>query len=448
MLQNNIDLPLEDNQTRVDLERPRHNLFEKFLNSVIPQDVIKQNNPALDGLRATAALMVLFYHLIKDGSLQSNADPAIKGNFSVFILHASGYWEIGSKGVELFFLLSAFLLFQPYSRLLFKPDKKFPSTRQFLKRRFLRIFPAYLFSLILMVLIFTPQLLNPENLNILLMHFFLVFDYSIKTTASINPAYWSLAVETRFYLLVPLIALVLCWLLKNRNIKYLTGFIGIFLFVPFNTFIVIILFLINPDIEIGTYAYKIVEFLPIFFAGIACSIVYVYLTEDEKGRIKKEKLKPFFNYYGFFGLLGLLVIPNLVAAGFIEGALYRVFEEQFLGICFGGILLATLLGGAGWGRVFAHPLMRFIGIISYSLYLWHENIYNYIIIPFARSFKQEALVLPLSFILTFVITIPFAYFCYMAVERTFYKTRKPRKLTPVIADSCLIPAKQIKEVEN
>jgi peptidoglycan/LPS O-acetylase OafA/YrhL len=418
----------------------QNGVFQKLLNKLIPQDVLTQNNPALDGLRAMAALMVLVFHLIKNVTIQSNLDPNITGNFSIFLQQASNYWEIGARGVELFFVISAFLLFQGYSRALFITEKKMPRLGQFLKRRFLRIYPAFLVSVVVMVLLFAPQLLNPDSLYILIAHVFLIFDFNLFVTSAINQANWSLAVETKFYILVPILAFIMAFLVKKANIKVLVGFVGIFLLIPFFQIFD------SPNSSniaiIDNSIFKIFEYLPVFFAGLAVCLFYTYINIRGITAKNKEKFKSFFNLFGILSILSLLAIPTLVAAGVINGDFYRFVQEQFLGICFSGILMAVLFGTRPWASFFSYPLLRFIGIISYSLYLWHENLYKYIIIPIARSFKREALVYPIAILLTLVIIFPVAYLSYMFVERPFFKVKKSGETPLTPTESPIIGAER------
>lgn len=425
---------------------PSHpGFFERFLNFAIPQDVLKQNNPALDGLRAIAALMVIIFHLLKYVSAQSVADPNISGAFSDALKKANPFWDIAAKGVPLFFLLSAFLLFQPYSQVIIKGDRKFPATSKFFKRRFLRVYPAYFVNLVLVLLIFTPQLLNPANWYVLILHLFMVFDASSSTIIAVNPSYWSLTVETRFYLLIPVIAFIIGRFLAKRKVLSLICFLGSFLITPF----AIILYYVD-GVAVVDYInlFLLISFLPVFFTGIGVSLVYTYLTQTKAGKLKLERWQKWINRYGILSLAALVVVPALSGAAVIDRIFYKIFEQNFLGFCFGGILLATLLGKKIWARILGHPFLRFIGIISYSLYLWHENLYIYVIVPLARSFKQEALVLPLSILLTVVISLPIAYFSYMLVERPFFKVRKSSLLISTPNEGETTPAGELVEVKN
>jgi peptidoglycan/LPS O-acetylase OafA/YrhL len=155
--------------------------------------------PALDGLRALAALLVIFYHFQ--------------------IGRKVGHW--GNLGVEMFFTLSGFLI----TWLLLREQEQHGAINlgQFYIRRSLRIFPAfYIFGLLSLGLL----LLN--GLEVRWAAFLAAFFYVSNIYDALGYPYqrflghtWSLAVEEQFYLLWPLMLLML--LLCRRNTRYMTN---------------------------------------------------------------------------------------------------------------------------------------------------------------------------------------------------------------------------------
>ncbi|MCA1810769.1 MAG: acyltransferase [Halobacteriales archaeon] len=144
--------------------------------------------PALQSLRGLAALWVVLYHL----------DVALRGA-GLAMLGISGI-RAGWLGVDLFFVLSAYLLGPPFL------EGRAPRYRRFLADRFLRIAPAYYAAAAVsaaVLLVFFRDRWDP-----LAASFSLVFlnNSTGKLLLALNPVFWTLAVEMQFYLLLPLLA--------------------------------------------------------------------------------------------------------------------------------------------------------------------------------------------------------------------------------------------------
>lgn len=141
----------------------------------------------VEGLRGLAAFMVMWWHLRHWVSSERGVD-------------AFGY-----TGVDLFFVLSGFV-FAPY--VFGRPL----ALRAFALRRMLRIYPSYLVSLVLYMLLRHAQGADPWLYawqHALLLH----TSFSQEIAAYYNGAYWSLPVELEFYVLVP----VLAWVVRRRR---------------------------------------------------------------------------------------------------------------------------------------------------------------------------------------------------------------------------------------
>ncbi len=161
--------------------------------------------PSLDGIRGLAVLWVFAFHanaLLAEG-LQG---PAAGWGQSLA--------EKGLLGVQLFFLLSGFLLVQPWirARALGLPR---PRLGHFYARRARRILPAYWLHLALLFGVVLPLLQGGYGVlhaavgqaNLVLHPLLLQFAHpGTSTSLGVNMALWSLTIEAQFYLLLPLLA--------------------------------------------------------------------------------------------------------------------------------------------------------------------------------------------------------------------------------------------------
>lgn len=153
--------------------------------------------PALDGLRAIAILLVLFRHGVRPFYVAG--EPAI----GFLGWDAMTPMVNGWAGVDLFFVLSGFLVSYHILKR-WSAEFRFSELREYLVKRILRIVPAYyawLFVIVAGLLPFyqvSPTVVREQ----LAIHLLFLQDYF---PSRIVVAFWSLGVEEKFYLAIPLL---------------------------------------------------------------------------------------------------------------------------------------------------------------------------------------------------------------------------------------------------
>ena len=166
--------------------------------------------PTLDGVRGIAVLWVMAFHY---AVLAPASDPLVAAVSAVPSL--DGLVRNGYLGVDLFFLLSGFLLVLPWLARAERGERP-PAARQFYRRRILRIVPAYYVHLALLFAVILPLLggwmyWRPDAYvvawNAVAHGLFLQLTSPLTSgTLGVNGALWTLAIEAQFYLLLPLLA--------------------------------------------------------------------------------------------------------------------------------------------------------------------------------------------------------------------------------------------------
>jgi peptidoglycan/LPS O-acetylase OafA/YrhL len=295
----------------------------------------------IDGLRAIAVLAVLINHL--NSSL-------LPGGFS---------------GVDIFFVISGFLITsQIYSGAL---DGSF-SIKQFYKRRLNRIMPALL-VLVFVCLLAGFFILSPADYIRLatsaplsfsgLSNFYFWREYGNYFAGDTNEAIllhtWSLGVEEQFYLIWPLF---LIFIFKLRYRYLLLMMIAIFISATiFSEYAVGV-------VASASYYLLPTRFFELMMGGILSIVMIRWNTTLYSMRyVNAAKIT------GYLLLLYSLLILNKDVSFPGLNALFP---------CLGSVLL-IFSGSAGYqSKLLSNKVLGFLGLISYSLYLWHWPIIAYI----------------------------------------------------------------------
>jgi peptidoglycan/LPS O-acetylase OafA/YrhL len=139
----------------------------------------------------------------------------------------SGNVNVGVSAVVVFYMLSGYVV-------TYLIHKYFPPgrLRAFYIERFLRIYPTYLFFLLLAsVFLFTTGFASPNltpvnaiaNLTIIPLNYYMFLDIAVVRDLCILPPAWSLGVEIQAYLVLPLI-------IRSMSVKWTAGLSSLFIF--------------------------------------------------------------------------------------------------------------------------------------------------------------------------------------------------------------------------
>ena len=308
---------------------------------------------ALDGWRAVACLLVLFHH-------------------TGFWLHWGPVAVWGFTGVHFFFVLSGYLLFRPFGKMM-RADEPFGFKRFYL-RRFLRIYPAYLLALLAYSAVRFASRLHPPSAHDFLTHLLLAFNSTDpREFFGINVAFWTLAIEAQFYVLLPLLVFVVYRVSGRRTVPAMFAAATLFLCLGLGARAWELLHTTGPSSggESAIRFHTVFSFLDFFAAGMfvaafeAASAPAKTLARWPAGTLLAGGTALFLSANRWCSLAGngdwmlvndsvfLWAFPPLLCAG-LAMILYTVVRSE-------GFVTAAL----------ANPVLVYIGKISYSVYLFH-----------------------------------------------------------------------------
>ncbi len=361
--------------------------------------------PALTGLRGVAAGWVLLFHL-----WQFMGTPRLAlGWLDITPLFARGH-----LGVDLFFVLSGYLIGGPW--LVAKLRGQPLSLREFWIRRARRVLPAYWLQWLILVVVAwagatwfgaQPILLG---LREVLLGLSLTFNL-IDNTAPLNAVWWTLPVEWDFYLFAPLLAVVLA-----ARGKWPRGLFALVLAVV--AFRVLCWWALWEYLQEGVPLYRWVIQLPGRLDQFALGMLVAWAFA--LGRTGRG------TPLAWFGIVLTLV---LVWVGFHTGsavdtglAPWLFFEFTLVGCALAAITAAAAMNAPSWlARILSSRVMAFLGTVSYSLYLWH-----YPLLQWLRSYANAHAWEMASWHFAFAalaVSLLVAWLSYLVAEKPFLHRR-------------------------
>ncbi len=368
---------------------------------------------ALTGLRGLAACWVLLFHLWMAAKPRKMMVELLGEEFDLTILFSGGW-----IGVDIFFVLSGFLLAIPFLKQRLLGQKAVDIPRYF-RRRLYRVLPAYYVQLVLLILvaiIFTRDHL-PGFWN-LLSHALMIHNLRFEFNEEINRVYWTLPVEFGFYLLLPLL---MFWIRTPKQLLWLL-ILSIIVSVSYRY----LSFHWISDASVPRKQWLLNQLpgrLSQFVSGIYFAWLYLYLSRRLKGKNQQWFSRLAFTL-GLFGIIGALY--------FFTGGRHKLFWQGhwslFTWYSFSGLAIALLVLGLSLNRglisrLFNNPAMLFLGLISYSLYLWHYPLVEGLAhSDFIRSINGYRL--PQLMLVSLPLVLVVSSLSYYFVERPFLLIRK------------------------
>lgn len=354
--------------------------------------------PALDGLRGIAILAVFCYHF-GGGRTSSN-----------WLIRAwSSFAETGWIGVDLFFVLSGFLI----TGILYDTAHRPNRIKNFYARRSLRIFPLY-YGILLFFLVLTPVLHLHWTPGHLLYFFYLSNMMPILTPSLDSPGHWmmvghlwSLAVEEQFYLVWPFIV----WHVRDRRTLLMVSL----------AIVAATLMLRLVLVARGVSFNLIFPILPTRIDTLVCGGVAALLVRGPA----PERL-PIQSVLLVSGpaVLALLLCMHFTTRG---DEILGSFGYTIVAICFACLVFCAQQNRGLLAHLGRAKFLQFFGRYSYGLYMYHGLLFIFfveLVRPVQRVVHSDLLGGAIVVVASLGITLGTAVLSYHYFEAPLLKLKK------------------------
>lgn len=376
---------------------------------------LRGHAPALDGLRGLAILMVVFFH----------ATPSAPGTTLLGTVVKSAA-EVGAMGVDLFFVLSGFLI----TGILLEAKGSPRYFRTFYARRSLRIFPLY-YGVLFVSLVLVPLIWPMTSADARRIHqdqgWLWFYASNIKGSLSTLDRpfsagwyqfdhFWSLAVEEQFYLVWPVLIL-----LMGRR-----------------TMMGICVALIAAALALRGCLYWRNDQTAAFYSLTPCRIDELamggLLALLGRGRMNVPVLK-------YIAGATLIVCAAVLAIIWKTDARAMVLGGTLFSCFFGALIVLVVTGGkrGGFKTLFNFAPMRIVGKYSYAMYVLHPFLLavmgDYLSARRLGSIAHSGgLGVFLYILMAFAVTFAAGWLSWNLYERHFLKLKRFFEYAPLNAE--------------
>jgi len=347
----------------------------------------------IDGCRALACLGVFTVNYLNKVDFDSS------GYFLDFGVIS------GRFGIVTLIVLSGFGLGIPFWRALAQ-EQRWPSTKNFWIRRFLRIAPLYYVCLIALI-VHNEVWKESQGWTDILLHFSFLYNYSNEFYYSLNPVFWVLAFFMHFYLILP----ILFWFGKGGTKNALAVIISVMLLSYLaHSYLSSLADAGASGIQNLVLTKSFFAYLPHFLTGTLAG--WLYLVCDKNGRFVGSR---FFRWLAFWLLMALIVGGLGTRIAEHMELPYAVYHFPMTPILVALLLISAAMGSAS---TFLESVpVKYFAILSYGIFIFHYPVINLSLRLLPKLDVNPHQHIFLSAIFALLVTTGIAALTYVCIEK-------------------------------
>ncbi|MGH8998944.1 MAG: acyltransferase family protein [Acidimicrobiia bacterium] len=384
--------------------------------------MLKARSQVFEAVRGAGVIVVMAFHIVDfldgGGTLDASSHPA-------WLLMG-----IGTLGVDVFFVLSGFLVIGSWRAARKRHGRLRSAVADYAGRRAKRILPGYWLTLVVLVPAFAPHLVQSvDGLKrlVLLGSAQGYVDRWLPEEIG-NRVYWSLTTEAHFYMLLPLMAALL---LRLRG-RWLWGAC---------VAVTLAWRLWTPE----SFAESLIlGRIDQFAVGMAAAGLVAAFDEGRPGRLVRWLLRRDTLWFMWAVVLAVGVHQGASEFGGAGRMPFAEWMHPIAGLAFAGIIVRATCLAREPKR--SRSFLASTGVVSYGLYLWHLPILETGLraTGFDRA-DAPAAALPVVLVVLILAIVAVANFSYRFVEAPFLRDRKPqpepaRRLPESVPEPARVPA--------
>ena len=318
-----------------------------------------------------------------------------------------GWWlRRMDLGVRIFFAISGMVLAMPFIKR-YLAKEPYEPVWSFYKRRFFRLEPLFIFSLIAFTLVHLIIQNKPSGDTI--QSFFATAFYShvliFGHPSPINPVTWSLETEFQFYLICPF---VIAFIFAYNNRYWIS--ITFLLLIVATLFIRNLLFFENN--------HHLNQSVLLYISNFSIGILFAWVYVRFKWLFVRKSL--LWDITTVISIMGLFYFYKPQD----DWTRNLIFNSSILGLFFG------VFKGRLFNKLSKAPILVLIGGMCYTLYLFHLGAFHFIVPFFMDKLGavNYSFALAACFCVVIPLTILFCSVIYLLIEKPTMDARWPRKL--------------------